>query len=309
MRGPVAAPRSGAAQTGPTRAPAPVHAFRRTTLRRHYRGVVGLAVLFVVVLASLLAPLIAPHDPLDPNIALRLRPPIWEERGVATYLFGTDQLGRDLLARILLGARFSLFVAGAAVTLSALVGVAAGLVSGYFGGLVDQIITRAADVQLAVPALLLAITMLAVLSPSLANLIFVLALSGWVAFCRLVRGRVLYLREREFIEAARAIGCGHGRILLRHLLPNLLPTVIVVATLQLAQFMIAEASLSFLGLGIPLPLPSWGSIINEGRSYIDTAWWIQAFPGIVMIIAVSAIGLTGDWLRNLLDPRAHSRLV
>lgn len=281
----------------------------RTPLRRHHRGVVGLAALFVVVLCSLLAPLIAPHDPLDPDIALRLRPPIWEQRGVATYLLGTDQLGRDLLARILLGARFSLLVAGAAVALSALVGVTAGLLSGYFGGLLDQIITRLADVQLAVPALLLAITMLAVLSPSLANLIFVLALSGWVVFCRLVRGNVLSLREREFVQAARVVGCGHGRILLRHLLPNLWPTVIVVATLQLAQFMIAEASLSFLGLGIPLPLPSWGSIINEGRLYIDTAWWIQAFPGIVMIITVSAIGLTGDWLRSLLDPRAHYRLV
>ena len=269
----------------------------------------GLTALAVVVLASLVAPLIAPHDPLDPNIALRLRPPIWEQRGVDTYLLGTDQLGRDLLGRILYGARFSLLVAGAAVLLSALVGVAAGLAAGYFGGRVDQIITRLADVQLAVPSLLLAITMLAVLSPSLPNLIVVLAISGWVAFCRLVRGNVLYLRQREFVEAARVIGCGDGRIILRHLMPNLWPTVIVVATLQLAQFMIAEASLSFLGLGILPPLPSWGNMINEGRTYIDTAWWIQAFPGIAMIVAVSAIGLTGDWLRSLLDPRAHYRIV
>jgi peptide/nickel transport system permease protein len=252
---------------------------------------------------AVFAPILAPHDALVQDITARLRPPAWQPLGSLDNLLGTDQLGRDLLSRIIFGARASLTASLSAVVLASALGVGLGLLSGYYGRLVDQVIMRLADVQLAFPFLLLAITLMAVFPPNLLTVVIVLAISGWVTYARLARGQILSLREREFVAAARVLGASDGRIMLRHILPNLVPTIIVVATVQVAQFILVEAALSFLGLGIRPPTPSWGNMINEGQEYIFRAWWIETFPGIAIVVAVSGVGLLGDWLRDTLDPR------
>ncbi len=264
----------------------------------------GAVLCLVVLLAAVFAPVLAPHDPIAQDITARLRPPAWQPPlGSPDHLLGTDQLGRDLLSRIIHGAQASLVVALSAVALSGVVGVCLGLLSGYYGRLLDQVIMRLADIQLAFPFLLLAITLMAVFPPTLTTVVLVLAISGWVTYARLVRGQILTLREKEFVAAARVVGAGDGRIMARHILPNVVPTIIVIGTVQVAQFILAEAALSFLGLGIRPPTPSWGNIINEGQEYIFRAWWIETFPGIAIVVAVSGVGLLGDWLRDMLDPR------
>jgi ABC-type dipeptide/oligopeptide/nickel transport system permease subunit len=265
-------------------------------------GVGGVVVLAVVVLA-LLAPLLAPHGLGTFDLAHRLAPPIWSERGEWNHPLGTDTLGRDILSRVLLGARTSLGVAGAAVLVAAALGVLLGLLSGYAGSWADAVIMRLADVQLSFPYLLLAIAVMALLKPSLLNLIIVLVLRSWVVYARLIRVVTLSAKEREFVLAARAVGGGAARIVFRHIAPNVVGPAIVVSSFQLAELIIVESSLSFLGLGVQPPTPSWGGMISEGREYVGSAWWLSAIPGCAIVVTVLGANLFGDALRRSLDPR------
>jgi peptide/nickel transport system permease protein len=301
----VADSRSLALQRAAAGPDAGLAAWRSASIRlvRSPRGLAGVILTGLVLLVAILAPLIAAFPPDQQDLLGRLRPPAWLPNGVPDHPLGTDQLGRDLFSRIVHGSRTSLMVAGAAILLAGLVGVTLGLVAGYYGGHVDNAVMRLVDLQLAFPALLLAIIVMAILRPSMQSVILVLVVTGWAVHGRMVRGQVLSLREREFVQAARVIGCPQIRIMRRHILPNLVPLITVVGTIQMAQFILAESALSFLGLGILPPTPSWGSIISEGRDYIYTAWWIETFPGLAIVVTVSGIGLLGDWLRDYLDPR------
>ena len=268
--------------------------------------VLAMAGTLVVVLAVGLAasaPAIAPADPIKNSLLDRLTPPMWLAGGDAKYPLGTDTLGRDVASRLLYGARVSLAVGFSAVVVAGALGEALGLVSGWYRGRLDDLLMRLGDVQLAFPVLVLAVAVLAVLGASLTNLIVVLGITGWITYARIVRGEVLTLREREFVMAARAMGAPDTWILRRHLLPNVLPPITVVATFSVARTIIAEASLSFLGLGIPAPQPSWGAMLDEGRNYITTGWWLALFPGVAILVLVLGINLVGDWLRDVLDPR------
>jgi peptide/nickel transport system permease protein len=272
-------------------------------LWRDRLAVLGLLFVLVTVAAAILAPALAPADPIKNRLLDRLTPPRWASGGSPAHLLGTDTLGRDVASRLLHGARVSLAVAFAAVVLSGLVGVALGLLAGYYRGRLDDLLMRLGDVQLAFPVLVLAIAVLAVLGASPGNVILVLALTGWVTFARIVRGETLSLRHREFVEAARALGARDTSILARHIFPNVLPALVVVATFSVARAVIAEASLSFLGLGIPPPSPSWGAMLDEGRNYLTTGWWLALFPGLAILLLVLGINLVGDWLRDAFDPR------
>lgn len=272
-------------------------------LWRDRLAVLGVAVVAVTVGVAILAPALAPADPIKNRLIERLTPPAWTRDGSPAHLLGTDTLGRDVASRLLHGARVSLAIAFAAVLLSGIVGVMLGLVAGYYPGRFDDVLMRLGDIQLAFPVLVLAIAVLAVLGASLGNLILVLGLTGWVTFARIVRGETLSLRHREFVDAARALGARDVAILARHIFPNVLPPLVVVATFSVARTVIAEASLSFLGLGIPPPAPSWGAMLDEGRNYLTTGWWLALFPGLAILLLVLGINLVGDWLRDLLDPR------
>jgi peptide/nickel transport system permease protein len=249
------------------------------------------------LLVAVLAPWIAPHSPTSGNLALRLRPP-----SVAPVL-GTDLLGRDVLSRLIWGARISLLIALAATLIGAVVGSLVGLVAGFYRGTTDTVLTKLIDVQLAFPFVLLAIAVVAVAGPSVPVLIVVLAIGAWVGHARIVRGLVLSLRERDYVQAALALGAGTPRVLFRHLLPEVLATIIVLATFDVGRIIILESTLSFLGLGVQPPTPSWGSDLRDAAVYVRQAWWTSVFPGIAIMLVVLAINLLGDGLRDWLDPR------
>jgi peptide/nickel transport system permease protein len=275
----------------------------RARRRVSFRAVFGLSVLLVIGGAAVFAPQLAPWDPARQMLIKRLRPPMWQERGLREHPLGTDHLGRDILSRILHGGRISLGVGLTAVTLSALIGVTLGLLAGFFGGRADALIMRVVDVFLAIPYILLAMGVVFALGPSLLNVILVMAVTRWVQFARIVRADVLSIREREFVAGARARGNRALRLLLRHVLPNALTPIIVVATLELAFMIIYESALSFLGLGVQPPTPTWGWMLSDGRNYVATAWWLATFPGLAIMLTVLAVNLLGDWLRDTLDPR------
>ncbi len=279
----------------------PVRAVARR--RPSFRAVFGLTVLVLMSSAALLAPQIAPWDPARQMLIKRLRPPAWQARGLREHPLGTDHLGRDILSRILYGGRISLGVGLSAVTLAALIGVTLGLLAGFYGGRTDAVVMRVVDVFLAIPYILLAMGVVFALGPSLLNVILVMAVTRWVQFARIVRADVLSIREREFVSGARARGNRSLRLLLRHVLPNALTPIIVVATLELAFMIIYESALSFLGLGVQPPTPTWGWMLSDGRNYIATAWWLATFPGLAIMLTVLAVNLLGDWLRDTLDPR------
>jgi len=275
----------------------------RPRRRVSFRAVFGLGVLLVMGGSAVLAPQLAPWDPTRQMLLKRLRPPMWQERGLREHPLGTDHLGRDILSRILHGGRISLGVGLTAVTLSALIGVTLGLAAGFFGGRADTLIMRLVDVFLAIPYILLAMGVVFALGPSLLNVILVMGCTRWVQFARIVRADVLSIREREFVAGARARGNRPLRLLLRHVLPNALTPIIVVATLELAFMIIYESALSFLGLGVQPPTPTWGWMLSDGRNYVATAWWLATFPGLAIMLTVLAVNLLGDWLRDTLDPR------
>jgi peptide/nickel transport system permease protein len=275
---------------------------RRLTARR--TALFGLVVVLLVVVTALAAPLLSPFDPIEQDLGdLRLKAPGFRDAAGRVHPLGTDHLGRDLLARVIYGARPALLVGFAAVAISGLIGMAAGLIAGYFGGRTDDVLMRLADIQLAFPFILLAIAVIGVLGPSLKTIIIVIGVSSWVVYARIVRGAVLTLREREFVQAALALGGGDARVLLRHILPNALTPWLVVATLDMARVIVIESALSFLGLGVQPPTPTWGGMLADGRVYISTAWWLATFPGLAILVTVLGINLFGDGLRDTLDPR------
>ena len=266
-------------------------------------AVVGSLILLVVVGTALAAPWVAPHDPAKQSLLRRFTPPVWQSGGNSSYPLGTDQVGRDVLSRIIHGARISLMVGVAAVLVSLVIGVTAGLVSGFVGGKVDTAIGTVVDVWQSFPQILLALAFVAALGPSLVTIIVVLGLTGWERYTRVVRAEVMALREKEFIEAARAIGVGRLRIIVRHLLPNTTSLIVVLSTLQVAQAILAEAALSFLGVGSGRAYPTWGQMISLGRDFVTVAWWLPTLPGLAILLTVLAINLVGDRLRDALDPR------
>jgi peptide/nickel transport system permease protein len=272
---------------------------RRRTL---VLALVGAGFVALLALMAVAAPWLAPQDPTRQSLRTRLHPPTLEASDGRAHLLGTDHLGRDVLSRLIHGAQVSLLVGFAAVIVGGVAGAVLGLLAGFRGGWVDSAIMTVADAQLAFPFILLAIGIIAVLGPSFPTLIVVVGLSGWVAYARVLRGQVLTLRNREFVDAIHALGGSVPRILVRHIVPNVLSTLVVIATLELARAIVLEATLSFLGLGIQPPTPSWGGMVHEGREYLDTAWWISTFPGLVLLLTSLVVSRTGDWLRDLLDP-------
>jgi len=274
-----------------------------TSTRKGRWALASGVVLALALFVGLAGPSIVPYDPLGLRLELRLQPPGARLPDGEIAWFGTDQLGRDLLRQVIHGARVSILVALVTVIVAGVSGTALGLLAGYAGGLTDMVIMRLVDLQLAFPPLLLAILISAVIGQSVANVILTLSIIRWAVFARIVHGSVLSLREKEFVEAARALGGGAVRVMVRHVLPNTLTPIVIVATLQIALQMLAEAALSFLGLGIPSPLPSWGVTISQGRDYLQSAWWIATMPGVVMTLVVLCAGAFGDALRDYLDPR------
>ena len=262
---------------------------------------VGAAIVLIVLFAAIAGPWLTPFDPVTQELALRLEGP------TSVHWFGLDELGRDIVARVLSGARISLLVGLVVVGISAAVGIAIGSVAGYFGGYIDEAISRLIDVLLAFPGLLLAIALVAVLGPSFTNVVLALSLIGWVGYARLVRGQVLRARELEFVQAARALGSTTSRILMRHIIPTTLPAVIVMATLGMGSAILAEATLSFLGLGVQPPTPSWGTMLNYGRGHLLDAPHLTIFPGLAIAILVLGFNFLGDGLRDAIDPALKGR--
>jgi peptide/nickel transport system permease protein len=287
--------------------PIPVTAARRgelwRSLRRGKGALLGAGLLVVMLLAAVLAPILAPHDPLQAEVTQRLRPPVWTARGTPENLLGTDQLGRDVLSRTIFGSRISLIVGITAVFISGTLGVFLGLVSALQGGKLDAVIMRVADVQLAFPFILLAIAVVAVVGGGLLNVILVLGVAGWVSYGRVARGQALSVKEQDYIQAARAIGSRGVVLIFRHILPNVMTPVIVLATFNVASYMVAEASLTFLGLGVQPAIPSWGIMLADGREFMRAGWWMAVFPGLALMLTVLSVNLVGDWLREYLDPR------
>jgi peptide/nickel transport system permease protein len=257
----------------------------------------------LIIAVAVLAPFVAPHDPNAQDLLSRLKPPVWQHGGTFEHPLGTDDLGRDILSRIIYGARVSLLVGLLAVMFRMASGVFIGLLAGYFGGPIRTFFMRLGDVQLALPSLVLAIGIIAVLGPGLTNVIIVLAIAGWILYARLVVSQVLVVRRQEFIASAKLLGASHIRIIWRHVLPNVMPTVIVYASLDLGLMMLTEGSLSFLGLGVQPPQPSWGGMAAEGRALISTAWWIATLPGAALVLTVALVNILGEQLRDHLDPR------
>jgi peptide/nickel transport system permease protein len=279
---------------------------RRRLLARashNRRLVVGAGVLGVAILVALAAPLVAPYPPLEQAPALNNRPPLWTDPAGGLHVFGTDPLGRDVLSRTIFGARVSLLIGATAVLLAGTIGVVLGLLAGYVGGFIELVIMRLVDTLLAIPFVLLAIVSVSLFGQNLLGLVLILGLTGWLGYTRVVRGVVLSVKAMPYVEAAKAIGGSPPRIVLKHVLPGVWTPVIVLATQQVGAMMIAESSLSFLGIGIPPSIPSWGAMVADGRSFLGLAWWISVFPGLALTTTVLAVYFCGDGLRDLLDPR------
>lgn len=284
---------------------------RRKELRRAFQSMltsrwalIGMLILLVVTLIAIFGPWLAPFDPNRQNLLMRLREPGMPGQADLTYWLGSDQLGRDVLSRLLYGARVSLLVGVAAIAVGGTLGTIAGLVSGYFGGWIDDVIMRLGDIQLAFPFILLAIMFLVVLGPGLVNIILVLGIGQWITYARIVRAQTLSLREKEYVEAARAMGDSTFSILFRTILPNIIAPLTVIASFNVAGVILSEAALSFLGLGVPPDVPTWGSMLSESRDHLlSNKWWMAVFPGLAIVLTVLAFNIIGDWLRDFLDPR------
>jgi peptide/nickel transport system permease protein len=270
---------------------------------RRFPGVAMIILVFLLVIPGLFADWIAPHDPIKGSLSARLKPPMWEKGGSSTYPLGTDKVGRDVLSRIIHGARVSLRVSLEAIAVSGVIGTTLGLLAGYFGGRIDGLIMRLVDISLSLPIILIALVFVAALGPSFATMNAVITVALWSRYARQVRGEVLSIKQRDFVARARVAGASHMRIMFRYLLPNVVNSLIVLATLQVGFVILLESSLSFLGAGIPRPTPAWGLMVADGRELIVTAWWIAMFPGLAIMLTVLSMNLVGDWLRDHLDPK------
>jgi peptide/nickel transport system permease protein len=260
-------------------------------------------IIALVIFMAAFADLVAAHSPTSPSLSNRLKPPFWQDGGDLSYPLGTDALGRDILTRLMYGARVSLSVAALTLLLGGVGGALIGLFSGYKGGIIDTFIMRVADAALAFPVILLAILLVATIGPGVKNVVYAIAMVLWARYARVIRGEVLALKETDFIARARVGGCSHFRIMAVHLFPNVVNTLIVLITLEVGSIIIIEAILSFLGAGVPPPNPAWGSMVSDGRDYIVDAWWVSLFPGVAIMLIVLAFNLFGDWLRDHLDPK------
>jgi peptide/nickel transport system permease protein len=275
-------------------------ALARLLPRLHAKAFTGGLIVLTFILVGIFGPYVAPQDPNKQELTAMMKAP----EGIGTnHVLGTDNLGRDIFSRVIFGSRVSLLVAFAVVFVSGLIGITLGAVSGYFGGKVDFVIQKLVEVIWAFPPLLLGITMMAFLGQGLFNLILALVAQRWIPYCRVVRAQALSLRSRDFVTAAQSLGCSHGKIILRHIIPNLIQTSLVIGTFAMASSIIAEASLSFLGVGVPPHIPTWGTMLADARIYVSTAWWLPLFPGLCIFITVLGINLLGDALRDILDPR------
>jgi peptide/nickel transport system permease protein len=289
-------------------APGSILSTQHSALSTRLRGLldlplIPLAVLVGVVVVAALAPVLAPASPTAQSLPDRLTPPFWQEGGSTAHLLGTDHLGRDVLSRLIYGARVAVLVVVLTITAAAIIGTLAGLIAGYFGGVVDAVVMRIVDIQLALPALLFGVLLAAVYGAGLKSAIVIIVVWSWAGFARVIRSETLSLREREFVALARVAGMPWWWILWKHLLPNVFNTVLVLATLDVAVVIVFEASLSFLGLGVVPPTPAWGSMLAEGRNYLTVAWWLITMPGIAIFAVCLSGNLFGDWLRDRLDPR------
>ena len=268
---------------------------------------IPVTILLFIAFVAVFADVLAPHDPQVGSLVRRFRPPFWQEGGSMTYLLGTDHVGRDVLSRLIFGARVSMIVGITAVLVAGGIGTLLGIVSGYLGGWADQVVMRITDTWLALPALTFAIFLAAIVGPSELNIIVILGLVYWTRYARVIRGEVLSLREREFVKLAEIAGASRARVILRHILPNVLNSTMVLASLTIGVVIIAEASLSFLGVGVPPPEPAWGSMLADGRSMLMVGdWWLTIFPGLGILLVVLATQLLGDWLRVRLDPQLRN---
>jgi ABC-type dipeptide/oligopeptide/nickel transport system permease subunit len=272
-------------------------------------GVAGGVVIVLVALAALFAPFISPDSPTAINLGNSLQPPFWMSGGSTAHLLGTDVLGRDELSRLIYAARVSLTVGIAASAIAVAIGVPLGIIAGYMGGLFDSVIGVILNILLAFPFLLLALLIAAVVGPGFANVIIILGVTGWPIYTRIIRAQVLEIRERDFVKLARAMGLSHTRVMLRHVLPGIWGTFLVIASLQVGQMILSEAFLSFLGLGVQPPQPSWGEMLSDGQSLIFSQWWLTLFPGLAIFITVLSVNLFGDGLRDLFDPAAGTNVA
>lgn len=265
-----------------------------------------LTVLLAVVVAAAFAPLVAPLSPTDQSLLERLQPPVWQKGGTSTYILGTDGLGRDILSRLIFGARVSLIVAGSALLVGGGVGLVVGVVSGYVGGAVDAVLMRLVDSFIAIPGILIALLFAVTLGPGLFTVVIAISTFTWATFARVIRSEVMTLRGQDFVALARVHGCSPVRIMVLHIVPGVASTWAVLATLNVSSVIITEATLSFLGAGIPPPQPSWGQMISEGRQFVATAWWLAIMPGVAITLVVLAFNQFGDWLRDFLDPKLRA---
>jgi peptide/nickel transport system permease protein len=267
----------------------------------------SITIIAVALLAAILAPWISPYDPTAVDLLRRFAPPVWMDGGTSNHLLGSDDLGRDVLSRLIWGARVSMLVAIACVVSDAILGTVIGIAAGYIGGRVDSVLMRIADILLALPYLLIALVVVSVVGASLVNVILIIVVLRWAALSRIVRGEAMMLKQREFVSLAKVAGMKPVRIMWRHILPNVMNSVVVVSTLGVGAVILFESVLSFLGVGVPPPSPSWGGMVADGRNYLTSAWWVSLFPGLVITAVCLAANLCGDWLREVLDPKSNLR--
>ena len=289
---------------GPVAIPAaPDVPLNARTRDRRWPPTVPLVIVVLLVLCGLLAPLLAPHSPVEGSLGERLVPPLGMEGSKANHPLGTDRLGRDTLSRLLYGARISLSVSVVGIALTGALGSLIGLLAGFFGGWVDTVLMRIVDISLSLPGILIAVLLSVVFEPSFTNVIIVVVFLLWPSYARLVRGETLGLKQQEFVSLARVAGCSDLTIMFRHIVPNLLPSILVLATLHVGYVIVLEAALSFLGVGIPPPTPSWGVMVADGRGLIEQAWWVSILPGVAILVTVLSLNILGDWVRDRLDPK------
>jgi len=285
---------------------------RRARIMKRLTFIIPVVILSLIIFVAIFADLawiglpdvgLAPYDPVKMSLPDRLKPPFWDEEGSTEHLLGTDKMGRDILSRLIFGARISLSVSLLVILITSFVGTVLGILGGYLGGRTEAFLMRITDISLAFPPILVAMLLAVSMGPSFTTVVLAISLLGWAPYARLIRGETLRLREMDFVAQARVIGTSPLRIMLRHIFPNVINPLIIIMTLQVGLLIITEASLSFLGVGIPPPAPSWGNMVNDGRNLVDTAWWISTFPGIAIALVVMSGNFFGDWLRDKLDPR------